>query len=1105
MRLLHNRLLLNSFLILLSLLTNISCSGDKEKLFTSLSNKRTGINFNNRIQETEEFNILDYGYLFNGGGVGTGDINNDGLPDIFFCGNFVESKLYLNKGNFRFEDITKKSGADGAGRWNNGVTMADVNGDGWLDIYVTCSTDGRADARRNLLYINNKDLTFTESASKWGIDDPAYSTHSAFFDYDKDGDLDLFVINHSLEEFAHTDSAQKRIHNPHLEHKLFRNTGSRFVNANAEAGMRTNIMNFGLGLAIADFNNDLWPDIYICNDYAEQDYFYINQKDGTFREALEEYFDHISLSSMGNDAADINNDGFIDLFTLDMDPEDNYENKLVAGPDNYERYLKLKKTGFYNQTTRNMVHINNGGRYFTDIGQYAEIFATNWSWSPLLCDLDNDGFKDLYISNGYGRNSTHMDAIMFSAEQMGKQQRGEPYLSKYAVTKNIPATILKNYIFRNNGDYTFTNVTEEWGDEHYCLANGTVYADLDNDGDADLVTNVINGTAGVYRNNSDKLTSNNYLKVKLSGTGMNKGGIGARVEIKYGDKIQVQEFQPSRGYMSSMNHELIFGTGKTGMIDELRVIWPDLLEQKLTNIRTGQTITLNNREAEPVSHSAPEAAVPILKSTGPSEFIDFTHVENEYNDFKNQILLPHFLSTLGPGSAKGDINNDGLEDLYLCGANGMAGAIYILNRTGNLTPVRQECFEKDKNCEDVDALFFDAEGDGDMDLYVVSGGNEFSPGSADLQDRLYINNGKGAFSKSTDRLPVMISSGSCAVSSDIDSDGDQDLFIGGRLIPGSYPLAPRSYILQNDGKGYFTDVTARYNKQLEKPGLVTDAELQDLNNDNKPDLVITGEWMKIRVFLNRVNSFEEITESGGLNNTEGWWNTIHTGDFDNDGDIDLVAGNMGLNTRIKVSEEEPATIHARDFDNNGTIDAIMSYYVLGVSYPFYSKDDLQTQLPFIRRKYPDYKSYANQTINTIFTPEELSGAITLKATLFASCFIENLGNDKFKIQQLPREAQYFPVYAIESGDFNNDGNKDLLLGGNFTGTRIKFGEQDAGKGLMLLGNSKGEFSALNDAESGIFIKGEIRNIVTVKLTDGNDLLLFFRNNDKAVAYIKPQI
>ncbi|HAM09787.1 MAG TPA: RNA-binding protein [Bacteroidales bacterium] len=1099
MRLLRT-LLFPVSLMMLIILSNASCNNDKGKLFTALSHKRTGIDFNNIIRENEEFNILDYGYLFNGAGVGIGDINNDGLPDIYFCGNFVESRLYLNKGNFRFEDITNKAGVTGGGNWNTGVSMADINGDGFLDIYVVSSTDGRPRYRKNLLYINNGDLTFKESAAAWGIDDDSYSTHSAFFDYDKDGDLDLFVINHSLDKYAHPDSAQKNMHDPIYEHKLFKNTGNRFVNASQETGMKTNIMNFGLGLAIADFNNDGWPDIYICNDYSEQDYFYINQKNGTFKEELENYFDHVSLSSMGNDAADINNDGFIDLFTLDMDPEDNYENKQVAGPDNFDLYSILKNTGFYNQTTRNMLQINNGGRYFTDIGQYADIFATNWSWSPLLCDLDNDGLKDLYVSNGYGRNSTYMDAIMASVRQMSKQQRGMPHMSKLEVVQTIPATILKNYIFRNNGDHTFTNVTETWGDEVPSLSNGTAYADLDNDGDMDLVANVINGYAGVYRNNSEKLTTNHYLKIKFDGTGLNKGGIGAKVEIRYKDKMQVQEFQPSRGYMSSMNHELIFGLGDAEVIDELKVIWPDLLEQLLTGIKADQTIVLRNRDAEPTDPKALQKIKPLLVPAPDSTIIDFKHIENDYVDFRKQILLPHFLSTQGPHIAKGDVNNDGLEDLWFSGAAGTPGKLYIQRKDGAFEYSRQQSFEADSNCEDIGAQFFDADGDGDIDLYVVSGGNEFTPRAPELQDRLYLNNGKGSFTKATNRLPVMITSGSCVKAADIDNDGDPDLFVGGRLTPEAYPLSPRSYILENNGKGYFTDVTDKYNRSLTEAGMVIDAVWADINGDKLPDLIIAGEWMKIRVFKHTGDALTEITETCGLKDTEGWWNSIHAADFDNDRDIDFIAGNMGLNTRIKVSVSEPATIHAKDFDNNGTMDAIMGYYIQGVSYPFYAKDDLQAQLPFIKNKYPDYKSYSDQTLNDIFSAEELKDALLLKATLFASCYIENKGNEQFEIRPLPREAQYFPVYGIESGDYNNDGHTDIIVAGNFTGTRVKFGEQDAGKGLMLTGNGKGEFTSLSDMESGIFIKGEVRDIEEVKLSDGKSIYVFALNNNKAKCY-----
>jgi len=1078
----------------------ISCNGAKDKLFTSLKPRRTGMDFRNWITESESFNILDYGYLYNGAGVGVGDINNDGLPDIFFSGNFAPGKLYLNKGNFRFKDITDKAGVGGRSTWNTGVSMADINGDGFLDIYVCSSTDGREENRRNLLFINNGDLTFTESAAGYGIDDRSYSTHSAFFDYDKDGDLDLFVINHSLDKFAFTDANHKKEHNPIFEHRLYKNTGGKFIDVNRETGMITNIINFGLGLAIADFNNDKWPDIYICNDYSEQDYFYINQKNGTFSEQLEKYFDHVTFSSMGNDAADINNDGYIDLLTLDMDPEGNYENKLVAGPDNYDKFSILNKTGFYNQSVRNMLQLNNHGAFFTEIGQYAGIFATNWSWAPLLCDLDNDGNKDLYVTNGYGRNSTHMDAVMLSVDQMIKQQKGEALMPKMGIIEKIPATILKNYIFKNNGDLTFTNVTDSWGDEKPSLSNGAAYADLDNDGDMDLVINTINDYPLIYRNNSDKINTNHFLKVRFDGTGHNKGGIGARVDVTCSDKTFTQEFMPSRGYMSSMNHELIFGLGQAAIVDTLKITWPDLREQVLTSVGVDQTIILHNSDAQPARQKTDPVHHPIFIPISNDKLLEFKHVENDYVDFRKQILLPHFLSTQGPRIAKGDVNNDGLEDLYFSGAKESPGRLFIQKKNGSFELQVQSCFEKDKGCEDIGALFFDADGDKDSDLYVVSGGNEFSEKSPELQDRLYFNNGNGVFSKTLDHIPEMLTSGSCVKAGDIDNDGDPDLFVGGRLVPGSYPFAPGSYILENNGKGYFRNVTEIWCKSLVNPGMVTDAIWTDFNGDKRMDLIIVGEWMGIRAFQNTGKQFEEISDQCGLKDTEGWWNTIMAEDFDLDGDIDYTIGNLGLNSRIKVSVAEPATIYAKDFDNNGSIDAVMCYFIKGKSYPLYGKDDLQSQIPYIKNKYTTYESYADQTITDIFSAEALKDALVLKANIFASCYMENKGNNQFILTPLPREAQYSPINAILSGDYNNDGKPDMILAGNFFGTRIKFGEYDANKGLLLTGNGKGKFDVITDLESGLHIRGEVRDLTEIRLASRKNILVFALNNDSVTLY-----
>jgi len=1091
---------LTGFIILLTMLTLASCNGDNNKLFTSLSYKRTGIDFRNWITETEKFNVIDYGYLYNGAGVAAGDINNDGLPDLYFSGNMAKSRLFLNKGHFRFEDITEKAGFKGAGTWNTGVTMADINGDGFLDIYVCASTDGRPDFRKNLLYINNGNLTFTESSARYGIDDPSYSTHSIFFDYDKDNDLDLFVINHSLDEFAKPDVELKKKHDNRFENKLYNNTGNRFIEVTDEAGIITNVLNFGLGAAVADFNNDNWPDLYVCNDYFEQDYLYINQHDGTFSEQLEKYFGHIPLSSMGTDAADINNDGYMDLITLDMDPEDNYGKKLVAGSDNYDKFNPLKSTGFYKQTTRNMLQLNNKGRFFTEIGQYAGIASTNWSWSPLICDFDNDGNKDLYISNGYGRNSTHMDVLNTAIEQIMKKRAGETAMTRMSFVEKIPATILKNYIFRNNGDLTFSNVTEIWGDEVPSLSNGAIYSDLDNDGDMDIVVNNIDRYAFIYRNNSEKLNSNHFLKFNFEGYGLNKGGIGARVTVRCGDQTFVQELMPSRGYMSSVNSELIFGLGNAAVADEIKVLWPDLTEQVLGNVQADQKILLRNKDAQPLENKIDSNHIPVFTNLNSKEFIEFRHVENDYTDFRKQILMPHKLSTQGPNITKADINNDGLEDIFIGGAAGSAGRIYLQKKNGTFEYKDQACFEKDKDCEDTGVVFFDADGDKDADLYVVSGGNEFPAGSPDLQDRLYLNNGSGSFTKSSGQLPVMLTSGSCVETSDFDGDGDIDLFVGGRLEPMAYPYAPKSYLLENNGKGIFTDVTATYNKALVNPGMITDAVWTDFNNDRLPDLIIVGEWMGIRAFMNEGRKLTEISDQAGLLNTEGWWNTISAGDFDLDGDIDYVAGNMGLNTQIKASRSEPATIYASDFDNNGSVDPVMCFYIQGKSYPFYPKDDIQTQIPFIKKKYPTYESYATQSITDIFSEEELKGALKLKAIVMESCYIENKGNNQFELIPLPREAQFSPVYSIHPGDYNKDGKPDLIIAGNFLGAKIQFGEYDANKGLLMTGDGKGQFRVESQEYSGFNINGEVRDVTDISLASGKKILIFALNNDSVKIY-----
>ena len=1095
-----SKLLLKHFFYCFIFLYAFTGCDNNEQLFTQLSPSSTGIKFQNILQETDEFNVLTYGYLYNGGGVAVGDINNDSLPDLYFTGNMVGSRLYLNNGDFKFEEIAKNAGVFAEGNWNTGATMADVNGDGYLDIYVCKSAALNPERRRNQLFINNGDLTFTEMGKKYGVDDSGYSTQAAFFDYDNDGDLDLYILNHSTQEFAGLGKISK--HNKNRKNKaysdkLMKNDNGKFIDVSDEVGLISNVLGFGLGIAISDLNNDGWLDIYISNDYNEQDYLYFNNGDGTFKESLEDYIGHVSLYSMGSDIADINNDGFTDIMTLDMLPEHNYRIKMTSGPDNYEKLSYLSKNGLYHQTMRNMLHLNQGGDYFSEIGQFSGISNTDWSWASLFTDLDNDGYKDLFITNGYKKDYTNMDFMNYVVQERINEKKSNEKINLTELIKKMPSTIEENYTYKNNGDLTFTKVNKAWGLDQKTLSNGAAYVDLDNDGDMDLVVNNIDEKASIFRNNSEKLNQNNYLKIALEGEGKNKFGVGSKVKVTSGEMTQTQELLNTRGYQSSVDFNLNFGVGKSKIIDRIEVVWPNQKKQVITAVQPNQKLTLFQRDATINVERKKLTKTKLFQEATP---IDFTHKENNYNDFKREIMLPHMLSTLGPKLAVGDVNGDGLEDAFIGGAKGASGAIFLQTRLGGFVKSSKIDLESDAASEDMGAIFFDADGDRDLDLFVVSGGNEFEKTDPNLKDRLYINKGKGNFIKSKGNLPDYVTSGSIVKAADYDSDGDLDLFVGGRILPNEYPYAPQSLLLQNNGIGVFQDVTESIATGLKNIGMVSDALWTDFNGDNLPDLMLVGEWMPLTLFINQNGNFENISEKVGFKNSEGWWNAIEQGDFDHDGDMDYVAGNFGLNSQLKTSVKYPIGIYAKDYDNNGSVDPILSCYDEGKNYPVFSKDDIQQQLTILKNRFVKYNEYAGLTIDQVFTPKELEGAKVLYAKNFETSYIENLGNGQFKISALPKESQFSPIHGLSLGDFNQDGNLDVLLGGNFTASRVKFGHYDAIKGICFLGDGSGQFSYLDASESGLMVSGEVRDIQKITSPNGEKYFVFSRNNNTPKIY-----
>jgi enediyne biosynthesis protein E4 len=1090
----------------------VSCTNTvqpEQPLFTRILANTSAINFENRLAETETLNIVEYLYFYNGGGVSIGDVNNDGYADIFFISNQGTHRLYINQGNFKFKDITQSAGIEREGNWATGVTMADVNADGWLDIYVCGVGNYKSLNGVNQLFINNGDLTFTEQAANFGLAFKGFSTHAAFFDYDSDGDLDLYLLNHSIHSTrSYGQSTLRNQFDSLAGDRLFKNkfieTGNTFfVDITSSTGIFSSQVGYGLGLGISDLNQDGYPDIYVSNDFHENDYLYINQKDGTYKESSNKSLGHTSRFSMGNEIADLNNDLWPDIFTTDMLPRDEAIIKTSAGEDSYEVFKFKLKFGYGKQVSRNTLQVNrgpidSGSLIFSDVAMAAGVEATDWSWGPLAADFDGDGFKDIFITNGIARRPNDLDYITFLNNDSSKYSKQNANTNA-ALINLMPTGMVSNYIFKNNGDLSFTDKTNEWGLELPSLSNGAAYGDLDNDGDLDLVVNQLNGEALIYRNNTSK---NKFLKVRLKAEAIpgNPFGIGTRVTITSKETSQMQELFPSRGWCSSSDYALTFGLAE---IDSTKVIirWPDGSEQDTTVTAGYIEIAYRPTRAAAVS----ESKKTLLNKFSISQI---SHTEDDFNAFNRESLIPHMLTNEGPAFAKGDVNNDGRDDFFIGGAKGQAGALYLQTKAGGFSFHKVNDFFLHQLSEDTDAVFIDADGDKDLDLVVVSGGHEAMDDRKLLTPRLYINNGQGDFEYSQIAFQNVFLNASCIRACDYDSDGDIDLFVGASVMPFLYGMSPVSLLLQNNGYGAFKPAinwlgkSVFDNPTIVRPGMVKDAIWTDLNSDKLPDLILVGEWMPITILIQEPDhSFKNRTSKYGLQSTSGMWNTIASGDFNKDGKPDFVVGNLGLNSRIKASLNKPLQMYLGDFDSNGGSDHILVYYNGEQSYPFASRDQLLKQIPSLKKKFPTYQSYRDVKLEDIITPVQKGNSALMKINLLTSVLLLS-DKDSLRLSNLPIEAQYFPVFAIAIADVDNDQNQDILLTGNFSATQPDFGSYDAGVGLILKGNTNGLFKSIAPLESGFVTLGEGRAIQILKTGLSEPLILVARNNSSILAFKK---
>ena len=1070
--------------------------------FTLLPSANTGIEFENVIIETPKRNLSFYDYFFNGSGVATGDFNNDGLTDIYFCGNDADNKMYFNKGNWKFEDVTQKAGVASKGKWSTGVTLVDINNDGWLDIYV-CNSGPYLNAAQlaNQLYVNNKNGTFTEQAAQYGIADVSRSTQAAFFDMDNDGDQDLFVMKHSLRNREgnaaqwHNTFAQLAPEKQKQEiNTLFRNEGNgTFTDITAQAGV--NKVGFGLGLVISDFDQNGFMDIYVANDYFIPDFMYMNNGDGTFVDKIKQKASHISYYAMGCDAADVNNDGHVDLAVVDMTPADHFRNKTLMASMNVQQFTWLEDVmGFTSQYMFNSLQINRGFGVFSEVGLMAGMSQTDWSWTSLLADFDNDGYKDLLVTNGYWRDTKDNDWRNQLAEEY--RQKGKSQETYFQHLQNAASVPIPNYIFQNNGDLTFTDQTNGWNFDSPSFSHGAAFADFDQDGDLDLVINNLGSKAFVYQNNSRENGNGNFIRFKME-TGASKA-IGSSIKIYYEGGMQIVENHFTRGYQSFVEPIAHFGLGKVDKIEKAVIEYVDGSVYEITEPAINKTHLIKMEELQMQAKAKEKTNPPFMEVTKQQQLITFTHKENEYNDFALEVLLPHQQSKLGPALAVGDINGDGLDDFYIGGAKGQQGEIYIQQSSMIFKPLAQAAFAGDVDKEDVGAHFFDADNDGDTDLYVASGGGgAFREGSSLLQDRLYLNDGKGRFTKSGNALPAILSSTAAIAAADWDKDGDLDLFIGGRTNPAQYPRSPQSFLLRNDG-GKFVDVTEEQLPELSRIGMVTDALWVDIDQNGWTDLMLVGEWMPITILKNEEGKLTNLGDATELSNQKGWWYQVAAGDFDKDGDLDFIVGNIGKNNKFHPSDEKNLHVFSNDFDDNQTLDIVLSKHYKGSIVPVRGKECSTEQMPFLAEKYTSYASFASSNMEEIYGKEKLEEALHYQVNNFASLYLENQGNFQFGIKELPVEAQIAPINSIVVYDYDKDGQLDVVIGGNMFETEVETPAYDAGKGLFMRGLGGGEFeTSLHMPESGLFLHKNVKGIAPVMLGNDKRPALIVANNDSA--------